>query len=102
MTVEGVRTYAQSPAKAPATLVVTLPEDATLTIDNTPTTQTSGKRVFVSPPLQVGSKYIYTLQAQVMRDGQPVTLTQEVAVIPGQETQVRLEIPAAAVTAGRD
>ena len=35
-----------------ATLVVNLPEDATLTIDGEETTSTSANRVFVSPPLR--------------------------------------------------
>ncbi len=37
-----------------ATLVVSLPEDATLTVDNEPTTSTSAQRVFVSPALEPG------------------------------------------------
>jgi hypothetical protein len=43
---------AQSPA--PATVEVTLPGDALLSFDGTPTRMTSTHRVFVSPPLQPG------------------------------------------------
>jgi hypothetical protein len=49
---------------APATLIVSLPADAKLLVDNTVTTSTSAERVFVSPTLVAGQVYSYTLKAE--------------------------------------
>jgi len=72
----------------PATLVVTLPVDATLSVDGYVTTSTSGTRVLVTPALEAGSEYTYSLTASVVRDGQTVTQTQRIAVRPGEQTAV--------------
>lgn len=82
-------------ASLPATIQVTLPADAKLTIDNTPTTSTSGQRVFVSPSLPMGRTFHYTLQATVVREGKPVTLQETVAVRAGEQANVTLTLPAA-------
>jgi len=82
---------------APATIVVTLPADARLTVDGTPTTSTGTQRVLVSPTLQPGKGYSYTLQATVTRDGKPVSIEEQVAVRAGQEKRVTLALPAVGV-----
>jgi len=78
---------------APATLVVDLPADATLTIDGAPTVSTSSQRVFTSPEIQGGKEFHYTLKAQVMKDGKPVVMEKRVAVRAGETTQVSLTVP---------
>jgi uncharacterized protein (TIGR03000 family) len=88
---------AMAAAEAPATIVVTLPEDATLSIDDSPTTSTSGNRVFVSPSLPTGREYHYTLKAEVMRDGKPVTVEEKITVKAGEETRIELTLPATGV-----
>lgn len=80
-----------------ATLVVSLPEDATLTIDNEPTTSTSANRVFVSPTLESGKEYQYTLKAQVVREGKTQTTTRQVTVQAGQVSRIELTVPATGV-----
>jgi uncharacterized protein (TIGR03000 family) len=90
-------TYAAVTNKA--TVVVTLPADAKLTIDGTPTTVTSARRVFQSPALTVGQDYVYTLKAEVVRDGKPVEVAKTVTVRANQETAVDLQFPAATVAA---
>ena len=90
-----------TPTTASATLIVDLPADATLTVDGHATKSTSSQRRFVSPPLDRNGNYTYTLQATVMRDGAPITMTKEVAVRPGQETRIQMEVPAASVASGR-
>ena len=82
-----------------ATLVVTLPEDAKLTIGGEETTSTSANRVFVTPALEQGKEYEYTLKAQVVRDGKTQIATAKVTVRPGQTSQVELKVPAAGVAA---
>jgi uncharacterized protein (TIGR03000 family) len=82
---------------APATILVNLPADATLTIDGEATTSTSSSRVFVSPTLQPGREYHYTLKAEVKRDGKPVSVEERVAVRAGETTPVTLTLPATSV-----
>src|SRR5438552_1167959 len=47
----------------PATLVVTLPAEATLIVEDQPTSSTSSERVFQTPALELGKEYVYTLKA---------------------------------------
>ena len=82
-----------------ATLIVTLPEDATLTIDGEQTTSTSANRVFVTPALEQGKEYEYTLKAKVVRDGEVQVTTTKVTFRPGETKQVELTAPAAGVAA---
>ncbi len=84
-----------------ATLIVHLPADATLKIDGSPTTATSERRVFSSPPLVPGSQYYYTLEAQVVRDGRPIRVSERVFVQPGQEREITLTMPAASGVTAR-
>jgi len=81
------------------TLVVDLPEDATLTVNGSATTSTSSSRVYMTSGLEAGKSYQYTLTAQVTRDGVQQTVTRQVTVRTGEETRVSLEMPTAAVVA---
>jgi uncharacterized protein (TIGR03000 family) len=94
--VEGA-SHASAPALAPATVVVTLPAEAKLTVDGQPTTSTSTRRVFVSPALTPGNEYTYTLKAEFAQDGKPVQVTKEITVRAGLETKVTIEGPATGV-----
>ena len=73
---------------APATILVTVPAGARLTIDGTPTTSTEETRYLVSPNLQPGRDYVYTLRAEVVRDGQSLAQEQRVTVRAGEEFRV--------------
>jgi uncharacterized protein (TIGR03000 family) len=75
---------------APATIVVELPADATLTVDGAATKSTSNVRVLVSPNLTPGRDFQYTLTAQVVRDGKPVQVERVITVRAGEESRVRL------------
>ncbi len=88
-------------APAPATIIVSLPADARLSIDDAPTTSTSERRVFVSPELNPGRQYHYTLKAEWNRDGKNVVVTKEVAVSAGNQTAVTLEAANVAGVASR-
>ena len=89
----------QSPKAAPATIVVRLPADAKLTIDDAATASTSARRVFTSPDLPAGREFHYTLKAEWTRDGKPVAISRQIAVRAGEETDLTLEADAA-VAAG--
>jgi uncharacterized protein (TIGR03000 family) len=82
-----------------ATLIVNLPDNATLTIDGQETTSTSAQRVFVTPALEEGKEYEYTLKAKVERNGKVQMATAKVTIRPGQTSQVELKVPAEGVAA---
>ena len=78
---------------------MTLPPDATLTIDGRPTTSASGTRVFITPDLPPDREFSYTLKAEVLKDGERQVITREVAVRAGEESRITLDIPATALAA---
>lgn len=82
---------------APATIVVSLPADATLRVDDYTTTSKSATRVFVSPTLEAGKEFSYTLTGEIQRDGKPVVASKRISVRAGEETRVELEFPVATV-----
>ena len=77
----------------PATLVVTLPANASLTVDGNATVSTSARRVLVTPALEQG-EYVYNLRAEIVRDGQTVAETATVNVRPGETTEVTFNFTA--------
>jgi uncharacterized protein (TIGR03000 family) len=89
----------EAKAPAPATIVVRLPAQANLSINDKTSKLTTTTRKFVSPALQPGKDYYYTLKVEIERDGRPVTATQRVAVHAGEEKQVLFEFPTTAQAA---
>ncbi len=84
-----------------ALLIVSLPADAKLSIDDQATTADSDTRTFVTPSgLEAGKDYYYTLKAETVRDGTPLSITRVVTVKAGEETRVTIELPVA-TTASR-
>jgi uncharacterized protein (TIGR03000 family) len=81
----------------PATIIVSLPADAKLRVDEYTTTSTTATRVFVSPALGAGKEFSYTLTGEILRDGRPVVASKRITVRAGEETRVELEFPVAAV-----
>jgi len=82
---------------APATIVVSVPAEAKLSVDDVATQSTSATRVFASPALERGKEYYYTLKAEITRDGKSVTATKRVAVHAGEESRVSLDFPEASL-----
>jgi uncharacterized protein (TIGR03000 family) len=88
----GVSGY-QSSYYTPATdnrarIRVRLPEaNATLTIDGDATQQTGSDREFITPPLEQGKTFTYTLKARWMQGNEPVEKTQKVEVRANQVSQ---------------
>jgi uncharacterized protein (TIGR03000 family) len=83
-----------SPQGEPATVRVTLPADAKLTIDGHPTKSTASERLFISPRLELEKDFHYTFKAEFVRDGKTITVKQTVGVQAGRETTVSLDVPA--------
>jgi uncharacterized protein (TIGR03000 family) len=76
------------PKKERARVVVTLPEEAELFVDDVKMSATTSTRKFQTPLLEVGRTYSYELRARMMRDGQMHEATQRVRIEPGQEVPV--------------
>jgi uncharacterized protein (TIGR03000 family) len=75
-------------AKKPAYVKVLMPQaDASLKIDETLTKQQGMTRNFVTPPLEPGKKYSYTLTAKWEPNNYTkITRVREVPIVAGQET----------------
>jgi uncharacterized protein (TIGR03000 family) len=67
-----------------AKLIVALPADAKLFIDDQLMKTTSEKRAFNTPTLDKSQTYYYDLRVEVMRDGKPITDTKRVLVRAGE------------------
>jgi uncharacterized protein (TIGR03000 family) len=79
---------------APIFLTVKLPAAARLLIDGTPTRSMSETRAFVSPPMQTGTDFHYTIRAEIERDGKMTRADKEVTVRAGKENVVQLDASA--------
>jgi uncharacterized protein (TIGR03000 family) len=91
--------YAQG-GEAPATIVVRLPADARLTVDGNATRSTDSVRTFISPPLQPGKEYTYTLRAEVTRDGKKTERSRDVTVRAGGVSEVTLDLSTSGGSSG--
>jgi uncharacterized protein (TIGR03000 family) len=67
-----------------AKLVVELPTDAKLFIDDLPMKTTSNVKAFNTPELERGQAYYYMVRVEVVRDGKPVSETRRVIIRAGQ------------------
>jgi uncharacterized protein (TIGR03000 family) len=77
---------------APATILVSIPENARLLVDGSATRSTSERRSLITPTLEVGSTYVYTLRAEITTDGQTRTETREVTVRAGETSTVQFNL----------
>jgi len=84
-------------APAPATLIVHLPADAMLKVDDFTPRSTSDRRVFLTPPLDPGRTFYYTLSAELKRDGKTLHTSQRAEVRAGKESEVYLKFPTTGV-----
>lgn len=82
---------------APATILVSLPAGARLIVDGTPTTSVAERRTLVTPELDFGTTYVYSMRAEIVRDGETVVRTQDVTVRGGETTSVQFQFPAQGV-----
>jgi uncharacterized protein (TIGR03000 family) len=71
-------------AKERARVIVELPSNAALYIDDRPIENTATRRTFKTPALEKGQAYFYEVRAEVMVDGKPVSETRRVIVRAGE------------------
>jgi uncharacterized protein (TIGR03000 family) len=64
-------------------LIIEVPENAKLFIDDQLMKSTTTERFFYTPALENGQKYFYDVRVEVMKDGQKVTESKRVIVQAG-------------------
>jgi uncharacterized protein (TIGR03000 family) len=89
------------PIAAPANIVVNLPSGAKLSIDGYVSSQTTGTRYLVTPTLQPGQDYTYTLVAETVANGQAVQQSQKITVRAGATTPVSFTFGSTPAAASR-
>lgn len=72
-------------------LVVEVPEDARVYIDDQLMKTTSAVRKYATPTLEAGQAYYYIVKAEVVRDGKTVTDTRRVVVRAGEESRLSFD-----------
>jgi uncharacterized protein (TIGR03000 family) len=70
-----------------ARLIVELPADAKLYVDDKPTKATSERRIFNTPELEPGQTYYYILRAETVRNGQTQSEIKRVLLHRGEVVQ---------------
>jgi uncharacterized protein (TIGR03000 family) len=87
--------------RASATIVVQVPLDAKVFLDDHLTQQTGAMRTFITPALASGKAYTYELKAEVVRKGRVLSKTERIIVRAAQTTRVDLrDVSGAAAAAG--
>jgi uncharacterized protein (TIGR03000 family) len=71
-----------------ARIVLNVPEDARVYLQDQRMTLTGPVRRFVSPQLQNGRDYLYTIRVEVDRNGETLTRTTEARVRGGRQVSV--------------
>jgi uncharacterized protein (TIGR03000 family) len=84
-------------ATAPATILVSLPAGARLTVDGAATKSIAAKRTLITPALEVGSTYSYTLRAEFVSEGRTMVQSQVVNVRGGETSTVQFNLSTQAV-----
>jgi uncharacterized protein (TIGR03000 family) len=86
---EGMPAPGAAPAGAPrpggaAKLILDVPANAKLFVDDLPMTGKEVTRQFATPVLEPGQTYYYTVRVEFNRDGKPVSETRRVLVRAGE------------------
>jgi uncharacterized protein (TIGR03000 family) len=67
-----------------ALLSVKVPADAKVFVNDRATNSTGNDREYISHDLQAGARYNYTVRAEFVRDGKPVSETRTIQMTAGQ------------------
>ena len=67
-----------------AKLLIEVPANAKLFIDDTRVEAAADVQAFHTPPLEPGRDYFYNVRIELMRDGQPLSQTRQIIVRAGQ------------------
>jgi uncharacterized protein (TIGR03000 family) len=78
---------------APCQIGLRVPADAEVFVEDAKSRQTGSTREFVSPPLNPGQIYQYTVRARWQENGKPVEQRQQVTVRSGSRTELVFPVP---------
>ncbi len=81
----------KGPLKGKALIIVSVPEDAKVMLNGQPTTATGKFRSYMTPDIQPGMKYAYTIRVEAKRNGESVTEQKRVEFAAGRYTFVNFE-----------
>jgi uncharacterized protein (TIGR03000 family) len=81
----------ETAASAKARLIVELPADAKLYIDDQLMKTSSTKRNFSTPELRDGQSYFYDIRVEVVRDGKTYESTQRIIVRAGEQIRAAFQ-----------
>jgi uncharacterized protein (TIGR03000 family) len=84
----------------PAQVTVVLPRGAQLYVNGV-AMAADGKQTFLTPKLDRGKKFFYTVKAELLRDGRKVTESQRVSVQAGSSVTVDFTAATSTLTASR-
>jgi uncharacterized protein (TIGR03000 family) len=76
---------------APATVVLSVPARAMVTVEGHALRSTGRERTFRTPALAPAESYVYTVKVTVVLDGREEVETREVTVTPGETTRVSFD-----------
>jgi uncharacterized protein (TIGR03000 family) len=82
------KTEKKTAESASSRVIVLLPRDAKLWVDNVECPLTSTVRSFDTPSLDPSQKYAYNLKIEMVREGRTITETRRAVITPGQPVQV--------------
>jgi uncharacterized protein (TIGR03000 family) len=77
-------------ASGVAYLNINVPADAKLYLQDQLMTVEGTQRRFVTPTIQAGEQHLYTVKAEIVRDGKTITKTAQTTVTLGQEAVVTI------------
>jgi uncharacterized protein (TIGR03000 family) len=81
----------QAITKLPVRLNLTVPADAKIWFDDSPTSQTGTARSYLSPPLDQSHEYTYQIRMRWKQDGKDLTQTKQVKVHAGDVIHLALD-----------
>lgn len=76
-----------------ASILLRVPAEAKVFIDNHPMKSTSTERLFTSPELEPGKNYFYTIRVVIEKDGKPVEESRRVVIRAGEISRLAFDSP---------
>jgi uncharacterized protein (TIGR03000 family) len=83
--------FLQMPAPSSASIAISVPANAKVYIDNNLMKSTSTERIFMSPLLEPGESYFYTVRVVIEKDGKEAEDVRKVIVRAGQRTELAFD-----------
>ena len=89
----------ESLAPTKARLIVEVPADGKVFVDDQPMKTLAERRVYQTPDLEPGQTYVYEVRVQIMRDGKAISESKRVQLRAGEEVRADFKEMAGTTTA---